>query len=313
MGERRLRVSMMQGCSWCRVEELAEGVYAVIDKDGGWFRNNSGLVDMGGYTIIIDTQYNEERTRDLLRIKEQLGLPEKCILVNTHHHGDHTWGNHLADCITLMHKRALEAVKLLINKAPEIYKPFFPNLDFKGSKYTLPEAAVEGEVHLIGGDREAMIMYVGPAHTVGDIMVELPGEKIIFAGDIVFNGVIPLALDGTVKGWINILDRLLQDYSGYKIIGGHGPIAELNTIDKLKKYFKHLLGGTNMLLQENLRDPYEISLHLTNGPLEEWKERGRLVLNVARAIMDLRKLPPGAPPENLPYLATKMYEFEKRK
>lgn len=302
----------MNGCDWCEVIEVAPRIYAVIDKDGGWFRNNSGLVDMGDYTLVIDTQYNEARTRDLAKLIEKLELPRKCLLVNTHHHGDHAWGNHLLGCTSIMHKKALEVIKFLKDLAPDIYKPFFPQLDFTGSKYTLPEIATSGELHLIGEKRKAIVKYAGPAHTIGDLTVEFPNEKVLFAGDLVFNKVTPLALDGTVGGWIATLSRLSKEYKSYKIVGGHGPVADSSIFELLRKYFRHILEGTKMLYEKNIRDPYDIAIKLTNGPLEGWKEKGRLVLNIARALMDLNNTPPGTPVEDLPVLAQKMYQYESR-
>lgn len=300
----------MAECGWCRVEELAPGVYAVIDTDGGWFRSNSGLIDMGDYTLVIDTQYNARRARDLAAVRQKLGLPEKCITVNTHHHGDHAWGNHVLGCPSIMHAKAADMVLALQHLAPDIYKPFFPRLDFTGAKYTLPHVIFEDNLVLQGDGRKAHLRYYGPAHTVGDIIVELPSEKILFAGDLVFNQVVPLALDGTVKGWIVVLELLMQKYGGYKIVGGHGLIADSGVLDVLRKYLRHLLEGTRFLIGEGLRDPVKAAYELTNGPITGWREQGRLILNIARAIMDLEGRPPGEPVQDLPRLATAMIEYE---
>ena len=45
----------MPKCDWCSVEKIGDGVYALIDRDGGWFLSNTGLVDMGGYTCLLYT------------------------------------------------------------------------------------------------------------------------------------------------------------------------------------------------------------------------------------------------------------------
>lgn len=300
--------------SWYRVEELAPGVYAVVDVDGGWFRSNSGIIDMGGYTLLVDTQYNEPRARQLASIiTRDLGLPEPLIVVNTHHHGDHTFGNHVFKAPKAMHRHAASMVEALAPHTPGIYKAFFPHLDFTGSRYTRPEIVVGDEGLILQGGRGGVkVSYEGPAHTLGDMVVWVEWAQVAFIGDLVFNGVTPLAIDGSVQAWLRSLESLRERLGGWTIVGGHGPPAGLDVVDILIKYFRHVLGATGYLRREGLRDPLEIALKATPGPLAGWRGEERLVLNVARAIMDLEGRPPGEPIADLPGLASKMAEYRRR-
>ncbi len=298
-------------CEWCRVEEVGRGVYAVIDVDGGWFRSNSGLINMGDYTLVVDTQYNEARARDLVGLIKRLNLPDPGLIVNTHHHGDHVWGNHVIGAKSIMHVNAAKHVDMLRSIGPNMYRQFFPHLDFTGAKYTGPDIIVGDWIELRGAYGSVAVRHYGPAHTTGDIVVEVGWSDVVFMGDLVFNEVTPLAIDGTVKGWLEVLSRVMEAYEGKVLIGGHGPVATSKTIDLLIKYFKHVLGATGYLLNEGLSDPLEIAVKATNGPLEGWRERERIVLNVARAIMDLRGEQPGTPLEKLPELAMKMAEYRR--
>ncbi len=301
----------MQG-DWYRVEKLGDGVYAVIDLDGGWFRSNTGLVDMGDYTLVIDTQYNEPRTKTILEVTRKLGLPRPGLIINTHHHGDHAWGNHVIQAPAIMHSNAAAMVEALRDVVPDIYKPFFPHLDYTGSKYTLPHIVVGGDITLNADKGKIHVRYLGPAHTTGDLIIAVEWAKVLYAGDIVFNKVTPLAVDGTIKGWKQALETIAKDYPDWKIVGGHGPIADKETIKLLIQYMKHLLGATQYLIEkQGLEDPLEIALKATPGPLQGWSEEERLVFNVARALMDLRGEPPGIPLSDLPLLARKMQAYRQ--
>ena len=304
---------MSGGCGWCRVEEACRGVYAVIDPDGGWFLSNTGLIDMGDYTLVIDTQYNEARARDVLALIKGLGLPGDALVVNTHHHGDHAWGNHVFGVHAVMHERAAEALRELAPLAPDIYKPFFPSLDFTGSRYTEPTIVFRDELVLRGSRGPVTLRHLGPAHTVGDIVVEVGWCDTVFLGDLLFNGVTPLALDGTLEGWARVARWIQEHYDGRILVGGHGPPGTTREVALVERYLEHVLQGTREHLERGVEDPLEIAASIGPGPLEGWSVPERLVLNVARAIMDIRGEPPGAPVPNLAELALKMRQYPASK
>ena len=300
----------MPKCEWCSVEKIGDGVYALIDRDGGWFLSNTGLVDMGGYTLVIDTQYNAARARDVLAVIEDLGLPAPKLILNTHHHGDHAWGNHVIGAPAIMHREAARMVEALKDLAPAMYEPFFPQLDFTGSKYTRPDIVVGDEGLTLQADKGLIhVRYLGPAHTPGDLVAIVDWANVVFAGDLVFNKVTPLALDGTIQGWLRALDELEKLAEGKKIVGGHGPVADKKVLRAIREYLKHVLDGAREALEEGVTDPLAIARRIGPGPLRGWKDEERLVLNVARALMGLHGRPPGEIPPDLPDLARKMLEY----
>jgi glyoxylase-like metal-dependent hydrolase (beta-lactamase superfamily II) len=94
-----------------RVEEVSDGVYAYIQPDGSWYINNTGFLVGGGGGISIDACATQQRTRRLLEaIGSVTPLPVR-TLINTHHHGDHTYGNYLFGGATIVaHERCREGV-----------------------------------------------------------------------------------------------------------------------------------------------------------------------------------------------------------
>ena len=78
------------------VEEVADGVFAYIQPDGSWFLNNTGIVVGPDSVVMVDQTGTEDRGRSLLGTVRRVGGGKSIqALVNTHHHGDHTFGNYL--------------------------------------------------------------------------------------------------------------------------------------------------------------------------------------------------------------------------
>src|SRR5713101_8660084 len=86
------------------------------------------------------------------------------------------------------------------------------------------------------GDREIQLWHPGfAAHTIGDAVAYLPEERILFAGDIAFHYVTPLAFQGHIGNWIRAADRLLT-YEADVIVPGHGPIGTKADLGRMRQY-----------------------------------------------------------------------------
>ncbi len=289
--------------SWYKLIEIDEGILAVIDKDGGWFLSNSGLIDLGDKTVIIDTQYNEDRAAELKLLIQKLNLPSKTIIIHTHHHGDHIWGagvfspGHL-----LMHPIADQIARRLEEAGiRELYKQVFPHLDFSKSKYSPPTILVDEEMIIRGETRHIILKPFGPAHTPGDLIVEV--DDVVFTGDILFNKVTPLAIDGTVQGWIKRLEQLprVQQY-----VPGHGEVAGQELVEEMREYLVMIYEETRKAYEKGIDDPIKIGESIDLGPYKSWKHPERVYFNVERALMDLKDIPPGTPTPRLLELASRL-------
>ena len=84
------------------VTEVAEGVFAYVQPDGSWWINNTGFIVGGQEVVAIDTCATERRTRRFLEAVAGATSTPLRTLINTHHHGDHTNGNCLAEGATII-------------------------------------------------------------------------------------------------------------------------------------------------------------------------------------------------------------------
>jgi glyoxylase-like metal-dependent hydrolase (beta-lactamase superfamily II) len=100
----------------------------------------------------------------------------------------------------------------------------FPRL-FRGREgipgLTWPTLAFHGRMSLWLGEREAQIIHIGRAHTMGDTVVWLPKEKVLFAGDTVEFGAAPYCGDAHFTDWPETLRRL-RELGAEKMVPGRG-------------------------------------------------------------------------------------------
>ena len=79
------------------MHEVADGVWAYLQPDGGWGWSNAGLITVGDRSLLVDTLFDLKLTAEMLEAMRQTTSAAKNIdvLVNTHANGDHWYGNTL--------------------------------------------------------------------------------------------------------------------------------------------------------------------------------------------------------------------------
>src|SRR5512139_4085249 len=78
-----------------RMQEVSDGIYAYLQPDGTWWINNAGFLVGRRGVVSVDACATERRTRAYLAAIGSVSRLPVRTLVNTHHHGDHTFGNYL--------------------------------------------------------------------------------------------------------------------------------------------------------------------------------------------------------------------------
>ncbi len=265
------------------VQRLAPGVYAYIGGEGS---TNSGFVVTDKGVIVIDSQGPRARALDLLsRIREKTGKPVTYV-INTHYHGDHTFGNQYFHGRIISHE---ETRRLLISEDKphrKRFKKIFGPDSLKGFRLTLPDITFDDRLDIYEGGRILTLIHPGPAHTKGDAYVYLRKERIVFTGDILYKGRLPWLGDGSVLGNIRALDAIL----GLKAkiyVPGHGGVATKKDVLEYKSYLLDLvrevkrLHASGKTMKEVSRD---IRLPAYSGYL---KYREWLPLNAAAVYREL--------------------------
>src|SRR5580693_9159925 len=188
--------------------EVSAGVYAYVQPDGTWWINNTGFLVGPQGVISIDACSTERRTRAYQSaIAKVTPAPVRTVL-NTHHHGDHTFGNALFPTATIVaHERARAEV---IASGPATNRPFWQPVDWGQLPLEPPFLTFTDEIALHAGDTRITVKHVGTAaHTTNDVLAWLPQQSVLFAGDLVFNGGTPFVLMGSVAGCVEALANVV--------------------------------------------------------------------------------------------------------
>lgn len=253
------------------VQKLAEGVWAATPERGG----NVGWFLYGDGVVAIDSGIDNATAKEILReIATTTGGKPVRLLVLTHAHADHSTGARefaAAGAQVVCHEAAAASI------LPYVTQPARgPSDPLSGKKVSPTVMTVSERLILFDGTRRADVQWLGPAHTAGDLVVLLPNEKILFAGDLALNGRVPdlhLA-DADPGAWAKILPRLAA-VPVDKMVPGHGAVGPRTGISDTLAYVRGLDEIVQRLVRSGVAEEYlEIRLRepdnrIPNVPLSE--------------------------------------------
>lgn len=192
------------------------------------FISNAGFVVTPGGVVVIDALGSPQLARELLdEIAKVTPQPVTHVVV-THYHADHIYGLQefrKRGARIVAQRGALEyihsdtaASRLRASRAE-----LAPWID-DSTQLVLPDQWVDGATELVVGGQRLLLQPVGPAHTPEDLVVFLPAERVLFAGDMVFRGRIPFVGQADSRQWIAALDTLLKMEPAV-VVPGHGALS----------------------------------------------------------------------------------------
>jgi cyclase len=276
------------------VHEVSAGIYAYVQPDGTWWINNTGFLVGPQGVISIDSCSTRRRTRAYQDAIAAVTPAPVRTVVNTHHHGDHTFGNCLFPGAAIVaHERARAEA---IASGPPQDLPFWDGPDWGDLTLDPPFVTFTDEIAVHAGDLRAQVRYVGtPAHTTNDSIIWVPARSVLFCGDLIFNGGTPFLLMGSVAGAIDVLEHILRPLGAQTIVPGHGPVfTDSGPLDATLDYLRFVLDVAARAHHAGV-PPLQAARDTDLGPFAGWADRERLVGNLHRACAELSGTPCGAP------------------
>jgi cyclase len=285
------------------LRRISEDVYACLQKDEGLGRSNSGLINRGG-GMVVDTFWDLPHTRQMIEHYARVWKQPARRVVNTHRNGDHCWGNQLfAGAEIIAHRRCRDefgkenpAVMQALRNASDSSDSRLASLagalaewDFTGIELTPPTTVIDDRLDLDLDGIPVEMLYVGPAHTAGDVVVHLPQQRIVFTGDILFRLCTPIGWEGSFDQWVRALD-LIVALQPAVIVPGHGPLCGVEGPREMKEYLLYVRAESKRFFEMDL-PAFEAAKRIDLGPYAGWTEPERLVFNVERAYRELRGEP----------------------
>jgi glyoxylase-like metal-dependent hydrolase (beta-lactamase superfamily II) len=287
--------------------EIAPDVYACLQEDKGLGCSNSGLVNRGG-GLVVDTFWDLPHTRQMIETYARVWREPACRVLNTHRNGDHCWGNQLFRGAEIIgHRlcaegftqespdamRAIQAAASSTNPAAASLARALADWDFSGIELCPPTTLIDERMDLDLDGLHVELLWVGPAHTTGDVIAHLPEQRVVFTGDILFRLCTPIGWEGTYDRWIDALDHIVA-LDPECVVPGHGPLSGVEGPKEMKAYLEYVRGESKRFFEAGL-EPLEAAKRIDLGPYADWTEPERIVFNVERAYRELRGDPYDAP------------------
>ncbi|NUP30966.1 MAG: MBL fold metallo-hydrolase [Streptomycetaceae bacterium] len=276
-----------------RVEEVADGVFAYVQPDGTWWINNTGFIVGRRGVISVDACATVRRTRAYLDAIAGVTAQPVRTLINTHHHGDHTFGNHLFRGATIVGHEATR--QGIADWGEPRSAPFWTDVEWGDVVLEPPFLTYTDGVTMWSDELRAEVRHVGgPAHTTNDSIVWLPEQRLLFSGDVLFNGGTPFVVQGSVAGTIQVLEEVVKPLGAATIVPGHGPVAGPELVDRVLGYLRFVQAAAVAGHRSGLT-PLETARELDLGAYGELLDSERIVGNLHRAYAELEPGPLGRP------------------
>jgi cyclase len=265
--------------------EVADRTFAYVQPDGSWWINNTGFVVGDSSIVCVDACSTERRTRAFRESIATVSPAPISSLINTHHHGDHTFGNSLVGAATIIgHENCRdELLKFGLPANLGIWEP----VEWGAIELSPPTITFSDRLTLWAADKPVEVSYVGQAaHTTNDCLVWLPEQEVLFCGDLLFNGGTPFLLMGSVRGAIKVLRDVVARVPARTIVPGHGVPCEAALVTTTIGYLEFVLATATAGRAAGLT-PLETARETDLGDYAGWLDSERIVGNLHRAYRDL--------------------------
>ncbi|GAA0515047.1 MBL fold metallo-hydrolase [Saccharopolyspora subtropica] len=273
------------------LSEVGPRVHAWVQPDGSWWINNAGAVFGDDGVLLVDTCATAQRTERFLAAVRQAGggAPIR-FAVNTHLHGDHTYGNALLPESTVLvgHAATREGIlaDTLLTDLPPVWQP---SPQWGITEHRAPDVVLHDSLTLHCGGVTVELRHPGyAAHTTGDVVAWVPESAVLFTGDLIFHGVTPLLVMGSVEGALRSLDWL-AGFAAETVVPGHGPVlpgaALPRVLEDHARYYRFVLDTARRGRLDGL-SPLEAARRCDLGEFAAWPDQERIVLNLHRAYAD---------------------------
>ena len=228
-----------------KVDNLAPDVYFHEGNIAVGHCNN-GWVVFEDYVLVIDANFPSGAQDIIPKIRAITDKPVR-FAFDTHHHGDHAYGNQVwveNGATPIAHTGVVEELKRYetgyYDSKPGRWEDTAKSRpDVKASRLKPPSVLFPKQLIFDDGKHRVELMHLGIAHTHGDAVAWLPKERILFTGDVCVNGPFNYVGDGEVEKWVPTLDGARQ-LGATVVCPGHGPRGEQALLGDQQAFFNAL-------------------------------------------------------------------------
>jgi glyoxylase-like metal-dependent hydrolase (beta-lactamase superfamily II) len=246
---------------------VVQGLSAQGSPQNRNFVSNAGFIVTPAGVVVIDALGSPALATSLLaEIKRVTPVPVTHLIV-THYHADHIYGLQVfkaAGVRILAHVKGRDyvgsdAARLRLEASRQELAPWIDT----NTRVVPADQWLDGRSDLALGGTRIQIQPMGPAHTPEDLAVYMPGEGVLFAGDLVFRGRIPFVGQADSGRWVKALGDMLA-LNPKVVVPGHGPVSTQAVADMelTRAYLVHL--RTSMGRAAKNLDPFDEAYKTTD-------------------------------------------------
>ena len=263
------------------VRQIASDLYFFYDYDGS---NAAFLVTDEG-VLVVDTRQHPRAGQDLLdRIRKITSTPIRWV-INSHFHGDHTFGNatfRREGAIFAAHSETARLMQLVQPKEMARRGGYFKSHDYDPDdvKLVLPDVTFDKSMTIHLGGREVRLLYLGPGQQDGDTFVLFPHARALFTpGSFAKHSMPNMAFTTSVETWIKLLDQVAaMDVD--VLLPGHGDLANRADVKELSAMLADEYATVKAAIARSM-PLAEAQRTLTFPQYHDWRNYGRLKNEIA--------------------------------
>ncbi len=232
------------------VEQVSEHAYYVSGKagiatDNEGFISNAGFVVTDAGVVVFDALGTPSLAAALLeRIREITDQPVKYVVMS-HYHADHIYGLQVFKDLGAEVYAPQGSLDYVHSEAAED-RLFERQLSLKpwvneNTRIVVPDTIISGLKHFSLGGLDFTINYLGKAHSEGDLAMLVDQDRVLFSGDIIFEGRVPFVGNANTRHWLKTLTEL-ETGGLAALVPGHGPASKnpASTISLTRRYLAYL-------------------------------------------------------------------------
>jgi glyoxylase-like metal-dependent hydrolase (beta-lactamase superfamily II) len=239
---------------------FVQGVPEMGSKQNQNFISNAGFVVTPKGVVVIDALGSPVLAQKLIQEIRKVTKQKIVAVVLTHYHADHVYGLQEFKRLGATIYAQRDGLNYLASETAK-QRLIASRIDFapwvnENTRLVPADVWIDQSKTITVGGVEFRISRVGPAHAPEDLIVFIPSEKVLFAGDLVFRGRIPFVGNADSRGWMSALDEI-QKQNPKIVVPGHGsystnPLADITFTRNYLAYLREVMGPAARDL-----DPFE--------------------------------------------------------